>query len=68
MFFFTFKHVRFCKTSTNCSFNLFVIYRAHSSYKSKFFTELESLLEFHISSNIDLICFGDFNTHIDNLS
>ena len=35
---------------------------------STFFTEFESLLEFHISANIDLIFVGDFNIHIDDLN
>ena len=35
---------------------------------STFFTEFESLLEFHISANIDLVFVGDFNIHIDDLN
>ena len=33
-----------------------------------FFTEFESLLEFHISSKVDLIFIGDFNIHVDDLN
>ena len=35
---------------------------------STFFTEFESLLEFHISSKVDLITVGDFNIHVDELN
>ena len=35
---------------------------------STFFTEFESLLEFHISAIIDLIFLDDFNFHIDDLN
>ena len=35
---------------------------------STFFTEFESLLEFHISSKVDLILVGDFNIHVDELN
>ena len=35
---------------------------------STFFTEFESLLEFHISSKVDLIIVGDFNIHFDELN
>ena len=34
---------------------------------STFFTEFESLLEFHISSKVDLIFVGDFTIHFNNL-
>ena len=55
-------------TSSNSLFKLFVVYRPPSSSTSTFFTEFESLLEFHISANIDLIFVGDFNIHIDDLN
>ena len=35
---------------------------------STFFTKFESLLEFHISSKVDLIFVGDFNIHVDDLN
>ena len=35
---------------------------------STFFTEFESLLEFHISSKVDLIFVGNFNIHVDDLN
>ena len=35
---------------------------------STFFTEFESLLEFHISANINQIFVVDFNIHIDDLN
>ena len=55
-------------TSSNNSFKLFVEYRPPSSSMSKFFTEFESLLEFHISSKVDLMFVRDFNIHVDNLN
>ena len=35
---------------------------------STFFNEFESLLEFHISSKVNLIFVGDFNIHVDDLN
>ena len=35
---------------------------------STFFTDFESLLEFHISLKVDLIFVGDFNMHVDELN
>ena len=35
---------------------------------SIFFTEFKSLLEFHISSKVDLKFVGDFKTHVDDLN
>ena len=64
----TFECVCSVITSSNSSFKLFVVYRPTSSSMSTFFTEFESLLEFHISANIDLIFVGDFNIHIDDLN
>ena len=64
----TFECVGSVITSSNSSFKLFVVYRPPSSSMSTFFTEFESLLEFHISANIDLIFVGDFNIHIDDLN
>ena len=48
------------------AFKLFVIYRPPSSSISTFFTEFESLIECHISLNIDLFFLGDFDIKIDN--
>ena len=48
----TFECVSSAITSSNSSFKLFVVYRPPSSSMSTFFTEFESLLEFHISANI----------------
>ena len=42
--------------------------RPPSSSISTFFTEFESLLEFYISSKIDLIFVGNFNIHVDDLN
>ena len=64
----TFECVVSVITSSSSSFKLFVVYRLPSSSMSTFFTEFESLLEFHISANIDLIFVGDFNIHIDDLN
>ena len=58
--FFTFKCEGSVITSSNSSFKLFAVYRPPSSSMSTFFTEFESLLEFHISANIDI--------HIDDLN
>ncbi len=55
-------------TSSNSSFKLFVVYRPPSPSMSTFLTEFESLLELHISANIDQIFVGDFNIHIDDLN
>ena len=41
------------------------IYRPPSSSISAFCSEFESLLDHHITSNVDLIFVGDFNIHID---
>jgi hypothetical protein len=48
------------------SFKLIVIYRSPSSSIASFFEELESLLELHVSSSIDIIITGDFNIHVDS--
>ena len=55
-------------TSSYSAFKLFVIYRPPSSSVSTFFTEFKSLIEWHISSNIDLFFLGDFNIKIDNIN
>ena len=64
----TFECVGSVITSSNSSFKLFVVYRPSSLSMPTFFTEFESLLEFHISASIDLIFVGDFNIHIDDLN
>ena len=46
-------------------FKIFTIYRHTSSSVSAFCAEFESLLEHHITSNVDLIFVGDFNIHND---
>ena len=55
-------------TSPHSTFKLFVIYRPPSSSIFKFFTKLESLIECHISSSIDLFFLGDFNIKIYNIN
>ena len=64
--FFFFKCIGSVITSSYSAFKLFVIYFPPSSSISTFFTEFESLIECHISSNIDLFFFGDFNIKINN--
>ena len=48
----SFKCIGSLITSSHSAFKLFVIYRPPSSSISIFFTEFESLIECHISSNI----------------
>ena len=55
-------------TPSYSAFKLFVIYRPPSSSISIFFTKFKSLIQCHISSNIELFFFGDFNIKIDNIS
>ena len=43
----------------------YTIYRPPSSSISAFCAEFESLLEHHITSNVDLIFMGNFNYYID---
>ena len=64
----TFEYIGSIITSKNNSFKLFVVYRPPSSSMFTFFTEFESLLEFHISSKVDLLIVGDFNIHVDELN
>ena len=64
----TFEYIGSVITSSNNSFKLFAVYRLPSSSMSTFFTEFESLLEFHISSKVDLIFVGDFNMRVDDLN
>ena len=47
------------------SVKIFTIYRPPSSSISAFCAEFESLLEHHITSNVDLIFVGDLSVHID---
>ena len=68
LFFSTFGCISCVISSSNNSFKLFVVYHPPSSFMSTFFIEFESLLEFHISSKLDLIFVGDFNIHVDDLN
>ena len=47
------------------SVKIFTIYRPSSSSISAFCAEFESLHKHYITSNVDLIFVGDFNSHID---
>ena len=64
----TFECIGSVITSSNNSFKIFVVYRPSSSSMSKFFTEFESLLEFHISSKFFFIFVSDFNIHVDDFN
>ena len=64
----TFEYIGSVITSSNNSFKLSVVYCPPSSSMSTFFTKFKSLLEFHISSKVDLIFVGDFNIHVDDLN
>ena len=46
------------------SVKIFTIYRPPSSSISAFCAEFETLLEHHITSNVDLVFVSDFNIHI----
>ena len=61
----TFKCIGSSVSLSTFSVKIFTIYRPPSSSISVFCTELESLLGYHITSNVDLIFVGDFNIHID---
>jgi exonuclease III len=62
----TFECIGSTVSLSTFSFKIFTIYRPPSSSISTFCTEFETLLEHHITSNIDLFFIGDFNIHIDN--
>ena len=62
----TFECIGSSVSLANFSFKIFTIYRPPSSSISAFCTEFETLLEHHITSNVDLFFIGDFNIHIDN--
>ena len=64
----TFECIGSVITSKNNSLKLFVVYRPPSSSMSTFFADFEFLLEFQISSEVDLIIVGDFNIHVDELN
>ena len=55
-------------TSSYSAFKIFDIYRPPSTSISILFTEFESLIEYHISSNINLFSLSDFNIKIDNIN
>ena len=64
----SFKWVGSVITSLNSLFTLFVVYHPPWSSMSTFLTEFESLLKFHISSNIYVIFVGDLKILINNLN
>ena len=61
----TFECIGSSVSSSTFSVKIFTIYRPPSSLSSTFCAQFESLLEHHITSNVDLIFVGDFNIHID---
>ena len=64
----TFECIGSVITLSNNSYKIFVVYRPPSLSMSTFFTEFESLFEFHNSSKVDLIFVGNFNIHANDLS
>ena len=61
----TFECIDSSVSLSTFSVKIFTIYRPPSLSISAFCTEFESLLEHHITSNVNLIFVGDFNIHID---
>ena len=45
-----------------------MLYIVHRRHPCPHFSQFESLLEFHISSKVDLIIAGDFNIYVEELN